>query len=424
MNLHIKNVRVIDPSSNTDMVEDILIKDGVIEALGKNLDTPDASYEKLEATGLTAFPGLCDIHVHFRDPGWPEKETIESGANAALAGGVTTVVNMANTKPVVDNVETMQYIMEKAKKLPITLLQNSAITVGLGGKEIVDAKAQLAAGACGFSDDGIPIVDVAVMKEAMKAAKEEGKILSLHEELPQLLFSQGVNFGEVSKAVGVEGAPAIAESAIVERDLLLQKQLGGHLHFQHVSAKRTVELIRQAKKAGQEVTCEVTPQHLTLTENIVLEQGAIGRINPPIRTEEDRQALLEGIVDGTIDCIVTDHAPHTAEEKSKPIGQAPSGMIGIETSLTIAFNTLVRSGLIDRIKLAKLMSVTPAMLYGVDKKITVGAPADICLFNEDEEFVYDKCVSRSTNSPFLGKKLVGKVDYTICKNQLHVTKNL
>ena len=427
MNLLIKNSRIIDPATATDKVADILITDGIIEKIDNEIgiDTMGeaaSSYEVIDATGLTAFPGLCDIHVHFRDPGWPAKETIESGTQAALTGGVTTVVNMANTNPVTDNPDTIRYILDKGEKSPINLLQNSAITVGLSGQEIVDTDANLAAGAIGFSDDGIPITDVSVMKKAMEEVLRCDKILSLHEELPQLLFSQGVNFGEVSKKVGVAGAPAIAESAIVERDLLLQKDIPAHLHFQHLSAARSVELIRDAKKNGQKVTCEVTSQHLTLTEDVVLEVGAVGRINPPIRTEADRQELIKGVVDGTIDCIVTDHAPHTAEEKSKPIGQAPSGMIGLETSLSIAFNTLVKGGYIDRIRLAELMSVNPAALYGINKGISVGLPADITLFDEDEKYVYSNPVSTSKNSPFLGKELTGKVKYVITKNEVHRIK--
>lgn len=424
MNLLIKNSLVVNPSTDTEEVLDILVINGIIEKLQKHMDEdlikedyPDL--QVIDATGLTAFPGLCDIHVHFRDPGWPAKETIESGAAAALAGGVTTVVNMANTSPVVDNVETLSYIVGKAKDLPIELLQNSAITVGLKGQEVVDGTAQLAAGACGFSDDGIPIIDVAVMKKAMEEAKSHEKILSLHEELPSLFFSQGVNFGPAAEAMGVGGAPSISESALIERDILLQQQFGGHLHFQHLSAARSVKLIREAKARGQQVTCEVTSQHLTLTEQVVIEQGTNGRINPPIRTEADRQALIAGIVDGTIDCIVTDHAPHTAEEKAKAFESAPSGMIGLETSLSVAFDTLVRGEYISRLRLAELMSVTPAALYGRKKEIAEGAPADICLFDENCQYVYDKTVSKSTNSPFLGKTLRGKVRYTVTKNQIH-----
>ena len=418
MNVLIKNAKIINPLTNMNQVSDILIADSIIMEVGENINSPQG-YQVIDARGLIAFPGLCDIHVHFRDPGWPEKETIETGSKAAIAGGVTTVVNMANTKPVTDNVETLTYILDKAKESPITVLQNSAITVGLGGQEIVDTDAQLAAGACGFSDDGIPIVDVAVMKKAMEEAIRHNKILSLHEEMPSLLFSQGVNYGAVSKQIGVGGAPGIAESAIIERDLLLQEQMGGHLHFQHISAARSVDLIREAKARGQQVTCEVTPQHLTLTEQVVLDEGTNGRINPPIRTEADRLALIEGIKDGTIDCIVTDHAPHTAAEKAKPFNDAPSGLIGLETSLCIAYNTLVRGGIIDEMRLAELMSVTPAKLYGIKKSIEVGQAADITLFDPDIEYVYSVMGSKSCNSPFVGKKLKGKVKYTLCKGQVH-----
>ena len=434
MNLLIKQVRLIDPSSNTDKTADILIENGIITNIKDSIspssesahehkpssgkDNFSGSIEIIDGNGLTAFPGLTDIHCHFRDPGWPEKETIESGAMAALAGGVTTVVCMANTKPVTDNPDVMQYIMKKTKKLPIKLLQNSAMTVGLAGNELVDAKAMLDAGACGFSDDGIPITSPQVMAEALKTVAGTNTILSVHEELPQLLFTAGINYGEISKKTGVGGAPDISESALIERDIMLQAEYGGHLHFQHVSTARSARLIKNAREMGQNITAEVTSQHLALTDDIVLSAGANAKINPPIRDEKNRQALLQGIVDGTFDVIVTDHAPHTVEDKQKGLVNSASGMIGLETSLSIAFETLVSSGLISRLKLAELMCCNGAKMYGFEKKIAVGEKADIALFDEKKVWKVEKFYSKSSNSPFLGKELTGKVLYTICNNEI------
>lgn len=418
MNLLLKQVRMIDPASNTDGIRDILIQDGKITAIDKTLPNMD-NIPVLDASGLTAFPGLTDIHCHFRDPGWPEKETIESGSQAALAGGVTTVVCMANTKPVVDNPETLQYILNKASSLPIRLLQNSAMTMDLKGQTLVDAKAMLTAGACGFSDDGIPIADPKIMEQALCIAADYNAILSVHEELPQLLFSSGVNYGKISKTVGVGGASDIAESALIERDIQLQAKTGGHLHFQHVSTARSLQLIREAKLAGQQITAEVTPQHLVLTDESILTCGANAKINPPLRNEADRQALLQGIVDGTFDVIVTDHAPHTTSEKEKGLQSAPSGMIGLETSLSISFTTLVSSGLISRLRLAELMCCKGAELYGLHKKIAVGEKADLTLFDENKIWTPEHFYSKSSNTPFLGQTLTGKVVYTICNDTLY-----
>lgn len=416
MNILIKNGRVINPNTNTDAILCIYAENGVIcqvaeeEALDKNAIKADSI---IDAMGMTVFPGLTDIHCHFRDPGWPEKETIESGCQAALAGGVTTVVCMANTNPVCDNPDTLGYILEKAEKQPIKLLQNSAVTYGLGKGDIVDYKIMLEKGACGFSDDGIAIADPTKMQAALNISQETGKVLSVHEELPQLLMSQGVNMGSVSQKVGVPGASANAETAIVARDIEMQALVGGRLHIQHVSAAGTVDLVRKAKQNGQNVTCEVTGQHLALTEEIVLKVGANGRINPPIRTQEDRRALIEGIKDGTIEMVVTDHAPHTLEEKAKGIASAPSGMIGLETSLSVTFDTLVRKEGVSRMKLAEVMSTNPAKLYDIRKTIEPGEKLDICIFDEKEKWIADKFYSKSVNTPFLGEILTGKVKYTI-----------
>lgn len=416
-NTFIKGVHLCNPATAVDGICDIQITDGKIAAIQERL-VPEAGSQIIHGTGLTAFPGLTDIHCHFRDPGWPEKEDIESGCSAALRGGVTTVVCMANTKPVADRPEILRGILEKGDRQVITLLQNSAMTVGLKGQTLVDADAMLAAGACGFSDDGIPIADPAVMEQALRTVKERGAILSVHEELAQLVLSPGVNQGPVSQALHVGGAGAAAEYAMVERDLQIQKKTGGKLHFQHISTGRSIELIRRAKQNGQSVTAEVTPQHLSLTEEAVLSCGSNAKLNPPLRGEEDRQALLRGVADGTVDVIATDHAPHTAEEKARSLTDAPSGLIGLETSLAICFSTLVSTGLISRLRLAELMCCKGAELYGLKKSVEPGMAADITLFDERETWVAEHFWSKASNTPYAGKKLCGKVKYVLCNGYI------
>lgn len=419
MNLLIKSAHIIDPLSNTDTTSDILIEDGIIKSISDDI-TPDknSDIETIDATDMVAMPGLCDIHVHFRDPGWPDKETIESGCLSALAGGVTTVVCMANTNPVTDNPDTLKYILDKADKTAVTLLQNSAITKGLAGKELVDTDLMLKSGACGFSDDGIPIEDVNVMINALKAACKTNSVLSLHEELPSLRFSAGVNFGSISKKLGVLGAPNLSESALIERDIMLQGIYGGRVHFQHVSTKESYELIKKAKAAGATITAEVTPQHLLLSDEELLSCGSNAKLNPPLRTKDDIDALIQGVFDGTFDCIATDHAPHTAAEKALGIEKAPSGLIGLETSLSVCYENLVLNKGMSLTKLVELMSINPASLYEIKKSIAVGNMADITLFDTKKNWTANSFVSKSSNSPFLGKELKGKVSYTICNNQV------
>lgn len=426
MNLLIKNVHLIDPLTEKDEITDILIINGVVTKIANTIAMDDVSLNSvadiktIDAKGCYAFPGLTDIHCHFRDPGWPEKETIESGCEAALAGGVTTVVCMANTNPVADNPDTLKYIFDKAKGSHVQLLQNSAMTIGLAGKELVDCDAMLKAGACGFSDDGIPIEDVNVMINALKETKRLDAVLSLHEELPSLRFSAGVNFGKISKELDVLGAPNLSESALIERDIMLQKIYGGKLHFQHVSTAEAAELIRDAKKNGQTVTAEVTPQHLYLTEDELLNVGSNAKLNPPLRTQKDVDALIEGIKDGTFDCIATDHAPHTKAEKELGIAKAPSGLIGLETSLSLCYVNLVKNHGLTMNKLIELMSINPAAMYGIRKSIEVGAKADLTIFDPNKKWLVEEATlkSKSSNSPFIGKEMIGKVIYTICDDSI------
>lgn len=417
----IKNGRIVDPVRQFDDIADILIDGKTIVKVGKNLefDENDSNLRVIDASGLVAAPGLVDAHVHFRDPGFTYKEDIETGAKAAAKGGFTMVVCMANTKPAVDNLETLKYIQNKAAKTGIHILQASTITKGLQGKELVDMDAMANAGACGFTDDGIPILNEKILVEAMEKAGELDLPVSLHEEDPAFIIRPGVNQGTVSEKLGYGGASRTAEDVMVARDVILALHTGASVCIQHISSGNSVELVRTAKKLGADVHAEATPHHFTLTEDAVLEYGTLARMNPPLRTEKDRQEIIEGIKDGTIDMIVTDHAPHSMEEKAKPLADAPSGITGLETSLSLGIKSLVQPGHISLMKLMELMSKNPAEFYRMEPaSITEGAVADLVIFGENELWTVDKFASKASNSPFKGWELPGKVHFTICDGNI------
>lgn len=417
----IKNGRIVDPVRQFDDIADILIDGKTIVKVGKNLefDENDSNLRVIDASGLVAAPGLVDAHVHFRDPGFTYKEDIETGAKAAAKGGFTMVVCMANTKPAVDNLETLKYIQDKAAKTGIHILQASTITKGLQGKELVDMDAMANAGACGFTDDGIPILNEKILVEAMEKAGELDLPVSLHEEDPAFIIRPGVNQGTVSEKLGYGGASRTAEDVMVARDVILALHTGASVCIQHISSGNSVELVRTAKKLGADVHAEATPHHFTLTEDAVLEYGTLARMNPPLRTEKDRQEIIEGIKDGTIDMIVTDHAPHSMEEKAKPLDDAPSGITGLETSLSLGIKSLVQPGHISLMKLMELMSKNPAEFYRMEPaSIAEGAVADLVIFGENELWTVDKFASKASNSPFKGWELPGKVHFTICDGNI------
>ena len=417
----IKNGRIVDPVRQFDAIADILIEGKNIVKVGKNLefDENDSNLRVIDASGLVAAPGLVDAHVHFRDPGFTYKEDIETGAKAAAKGGFTMVVCMANTKPAVDNLETLKYIQDKAAKTGIHILQASTITKGLQGKELVDMDAMANAGACGFTDDGIPILNEKILVEAMEKARELDLPVSLHEEDPAFIIRPGVNQGTVSEKLGYGGASRTAEDVMVARDVILALHTGASVCIQHISSGNSVELVRTAKKLGADVHAEATPHHFTLTEDAVLEYGTLARMNPPLRTEKDRQEIIEGIKDGTIDMIVTDHAPHSMEEKAKPLSDAPSGITGLETSLSLGIKSLVQPGHISLMKLMELMSKNPAEFYRMEPaSIAEGAVADLVIFGENELWTVDKFASKASNSPFKGWELPGKVHFTICDGNI------
>ena len=417
----IKNGRIVDPVRQFDDIADILIEGKNIVKVGKNLklDENDSNLRVIDASGLVAAPGLVDAHVHFRDPGFTYKEDIETGAKAAAKGGFTMVVCMANTKPAVDNLETLKYIQDKAAKTGIHILQASTITKSLQGKELVDMDAMANAGACGVTDDGIPILNEKILVEAMEKARELDLPVSLHEEDPAFIIRPGVNQGTVSEKLGYGGASRTAEDVMVARDVIPALHTGASVCIQHISSGNSVELVRTAKKLGADVHAEATPHHFTLTEDAVLEYGALARMNPPLRTEKDRQEIIEGIKDGTIDMIVTDHAPHSMEEKAKPLADAPSGITGLETSLSLGIKSLVQPGHISLMKLMELMSKNPAEFYRMEPaSITEGAVADLVIFGENELWTVDKFASKASNSPFKGWELPGKVHFTICDGNI------
>ena len=421
--LWMKNGRLIDPKSNSDIICDICIeKDRIAGILPKGTadDKIRENDEVIDLSGMIVAPGLIDVHVHFRDPGFEYKEDMETGASAAAAGGYTTVICMANTKPIVDNEATLKYLRDKAEKLPIHVLNTAAVTMNFEGKELVDMPHLKSCGAVGFTDDGIPIKDTRIVMEAMKMASALDVPLSFHEEDPDLIGSNGVNQGRVSDAVGVKGAPAAAEDVLVARDCALALSVGAKIDIQHISSKNSVNIVRDMKALGGRIYAEATPQHFSLTEQAVLEKGTMAKVNPPLRTEEDRLAIIQGLKDDTIDFIATDHAPHSSEEKAKDLKSAPSGMIGLETALGLAITNLVRPGYLSLNHMLEKLTVRPAELYNLDSGyVAVGGKADLVIFDPDEAWVVpDTFYSKSSNSPFIGETLYGKVKYTICDGKI------
>lgn len=415
--LLIQNGRVVDPVTGTDEIMDVLIDGSMICKTGKGLSAPGA--EVIDASGLVVAPGLMDAHVHFRDPGFTYKEDIETGAQAAAKGGFTTVVCMANTKPAVDSLETLEYVQKKGEATGIHVLQAAAVTKGLKGKELTDMEALADAGAPGFTDDGIPLMDEKLLLEAMEKAKELGLPLSLHEEDPLLIESPGVHQGDVSKQLSYGGAPRVSEDIMVARDCMLALHTGARVCIQHISSAHSVELVRMAKAMGADIHAEATPHHFTLTDEAVLKYGTNARMNPPVRTETDRQAIIRGLKDGTIDMIVTDHAPHSAEEKARPLSEAPSGITGLETSLGLGLLSLVEPGYLTLQKLMELMSRNPAEFYRmIPGSIAEDAPADLIIFSETERWRVEQFASKASNSPFSGWELPGRVYYTICAGKI------
>lgn len=425
---------MIDPASGTEGYRDILIKDDRIVRIaprgnldkelfgsggdGRGAGTESNSITVIDLYGQCVAPGFVDVHVHFRDPGFTYKEDICTGARAAARGGVTSVVLMANTRPAVDNPETLAYVMNKGKEADIHIYTCANVTKGLQGKELTDMATLSKLGAVGFTDDGIPITDERLLRTALRQAAKCGKPVSLHEENPALIINNGINAGSAAAHYGIGGSPREAEISMVERDLRIALEEGADLSIQHISTKEAVELVRQAKKKSCHIYAEATPHHFTLTQDAVIRQGALAKVNPPLREEEDRLAIIEGLRDGIIDMIATDHAPHSAEEKAKPLTEAPSGMIGLETSFSLGMRELVHKGYLSVSELVEKMSYAPARLYHLDAGyLAEGGPADLVVFDPDKMWTVDGFASKSANSPFVGEKLPGVINYTICRGR-------
>lgn len=434
--LYIKNGRLADPEGGQIYSADLLIEKGRISKIipkqdgfsedkelrekggREQTETPDGA-KVLNAAGLIIAPGLADTHVHFRDPGFTYKEDMETGAAAAKKGGFTQIVLMANTKPSVDNEQTLSYVLDKGRSTGIHIHSCVNVSKQMKGKELVDMELLAERGAAGFTDDGIPLVDEKLVREAMERAGRLGKPISFHEENPELITNNGIHAGEASRHYGIGGSPREAEISLVERDLKLAEGTGAEIVIQHISAKETVELVRQAKKKGIHAHGEATPHHFTLTQQAVIEKGTLAKMNPPLREEADRLAIIQGLAEGTIDLIATDHAPHSTEEKKRPITEAPSGIIGLETALSLGIRELVDKGYLTLPQLIYRMSTAPCRLYGLDGGVLKeGAAADLVLFDPGERWSVKEFASKSSNSPFTGEEMPGVVYYTICGGEI------
>ena len=410
----IKNGHIINPATHEAYTADILIRDGVICDISDHISSA-VSEEIIDAGGLTIAPGLIDTHVHFRDPGFTYKENLHTGALAAAKGGFTSVICMANTSPTVDSTDVLKDILARSENEAIRIFQAASVSHSLRGETLTDMAALKEAGACGFTDDGIPLRNAAFLYRAMEKAKELNVPLSLHEEDPAFIKNNGINHGAVSEKLGIYGSPSIAEESLVARDCLLALRSETHTVIQHISSGRSVELVRIFKSLGASLHAEATPHHFTLTDEAVLKYGSLAKMNPPLRSEEDRREIIRGLSDGTIDIIATDHAPHSQEEKERPITAAPSGIIGLETSLALGITSLVRPGHLTLMELLEKMTVNPARLYHLPAgNIAAGENADLVLFDPEELWQPGEYVSLSSNSPFTGWDLYGKVKMTIC----------
>ena len=420
----IKNGLLVDTVKEAVYAADMKIADGKIVEVAENIEAEE-NEEVIDASGKYVAPGLIDGHVHFRDPGLTYKEDIHTGALSAAAGGFTTVICMANTKPVVDNVETLKYVLDTGKNEKINVLQAGAVSVGFKGEEMTNFEELLENGATGLTDDGIPLKDETFVRAAMERAKELDVVLSFHEEDPAFITNNGVNRGKASEFFGIGGSPEEAEISLVKRDCELAKEIGAKINVQHISSGKAVDLVRQAKAAGAKVYSEATPHHFTLTEEACIKHGTLAKMNPPLRTEEDRLAIIKGLQDGTIDMIATDHAPHSVDEKAKPITDAPSGIIGLETSLSLGITSLVKPGHLSIVELMKKMSLNPAVIYGLDKgTLNVGKDADLVIFDMDQCWTPETYYSKAVNTPFTGMELTGLVCMTICGGEIAFKNSL
>ena len=417
--LLIKNGRVMDPKTGFDQIADLLVEGKKIVKIGQDLQAKDAKV--IDASGLIVAPGLVDIHVHFREPGQTHKEDIHTGALAAAAGGFTTVVMMANTNPTISTVETLKEVLESASRENIHIKSVATITENFDGQHLTYFQGLLAAGAVGFSDDGIPLTNAGIVRQALVEARKNNTFISLHEEDPNLNGILGFNEHIAKEHFHICGATGVAEYSMVARDVMIAYDAKAHVHIQHLSKAESVKVVEFAQKLGAQVTAEAAPQHFSKTEALLLTKGSNAKMNPPLRLESDRLAVIEGLKSGVISVIATDHAPHHADEKNvADITQAPSGMTGLETSLSLGLTYLVEAGHLSLMELLEKMTINPARLYGFDAGfIAQDGPADLTIFDpEENRLVTDHFASKAANSPFVGEKLKGQVKFTICDGEV------
>lgn len=417
--LLIKNGRVVDPQSGFDQVADVLVDEKKVVQIGSNLSAENA--QVIDATGLVVAPGLVDVHVHFREPGQTHKEDIHTGALAAAAGGVTSVVMMANTTPTISTVETLREVLTSAAKENIHIYTVATITDNFDGEHLTDFAALLENGAVAFSDDGIPLTNAGVVRDALKLAKKHKTFIALHEEDPNLNGILGFNENVAEKHFHICGATGVAEYSMVARDVMIAYDTQAHVHIQHLSKAESVKVVEFAQKLGAHVTAEATPQHFARTEDLLVSKGVNAKMNPPLRLESDRLAVIKGLQSGVISVIATDHAPHHVDEKNiTDMTKAPSGMTGLETSLSLGLTHLVEEGYLTLSDFLSKMTLNPAKLYGLDAGyLAENGPADITIFADKEKrVVSNQFHSKAANSPFIGDELVGVVKYTICDGEI------
>ncbi|MCQ4769759.1 dihydroorotase [Intestinimonas massiliensis] len=420
MKLLIRKGRVVDPVGGIGGVMDILVEDGRVAVIGSELTAPSARV--IDARGLTVCAGLVDMHVHLREPGFEYKETIQTGCLAAARGGFTSIAPMPNTRPATDCPERIALVRQKAAQAcGVHVWPIGAVTRGQKGQALTDAAALKKAGAVALSDDGMPVQNANLLRDALiRCRRQELTILS-HCEDADLVKNYAVNEGRVSRALGLPGRPAIAEELQVMRDAMLAEETGAAVHICHISTARSVEIVRQFKKKGVPITCETCPQYFALTEDELLSRGTLARVNPPLRTRLDVEGILAGLKDGTIDVIATDHAPHSDEEKARPLPEAPSGMVGLETALAVTLTSLYHTGVMDLSDILRKMTINPAFILRIPKgRLSLGGGADFTIFDPDEEWTVDpeQFASKGRNTPFAGRTLKGRVKYTIVDGKI------
>ena len=419
MELCLTNGHVVDSVNRIDEILDVRIVDGKIAEVGRSLPM-DENTLCIDCSGLTVIPGVCDMHIHMRDPGQTEKEDIFTASESAAAGGVTAVACMPNTTPPVDCPETVKYILDKAKSAKAKVYPIGSITKGLSGAELTDFAELKLAGCVGVSDDGKPVKNAMMMKTAIKNAALERLTIISHCEDLDIIDGGIMNMGAVSDVLGIKGMARSSENYITAREIFLAEEQGLPIHIAHVSTKEAVDIIRHMKKSGAKVTCETAPHYFTLTEDKLFTKDADYRMNPPLREQADVDAIIEGVCDGTVDCIVTDHAPHTKEQKAD-FYTAPNGVVGLETSLAVTVTALLNTGKISHVRLVELMCVNPRRILGISGgDLSVGSDADITIFSENEQWTVqpEKLQSKSKNTCSKGMTLSGKVKYTLLNGKI------